>query len=129
MPNPLIWWGGVLAVFWLMLHFLRRFELGAGMIAVGFLSGWAPWLAYLGRTTFQFYAVVISPFLVLALVYALHRFWRVGITQFRRPQRERAIAIFVLVALGLALFFATLWMGIPVPYWWWRIQMWFPFWI
>ncbi|QKJ24960.1 phospholipid carrier-dependent glycosyltransferase [Aquiluna borgnonia] len=129
MPNPLIWWGGVLAVFWLMLHFLRRFELGAGMIAVGFLAGWAPWLAYLGRTTFQFYAVVISPFLVLALVYALHRFWRVGITQFRRPQRERAIAIFVLVALGLALFFATLWMGIPVPYWWWRIQMWFPFWI
>jgi dolichyl-phosphate-mannose--protein O-mannosyl transferase len=117
------------AMLWIGYRFLRKFDLNAGLILVGFLAGWAPWLAYLSRTTFQFYAVVLSPFIVLALSYALHRFWRSGFTSLRLQKRERAITLIVLIALLLAAFFASLWMGLPVPYWYWRIQMWFPFWI
>jgi dolichyl-phosphate-mannose--protein O-mannosyl transferase len=86
-------------------------------------------LAYLSRTTFQFYAVVFTPFLILALAYALHSFWRNGFLLRRVLEREWAIALFVLVTLALAAFFASIWMGLPVPYWYWRIQMWLPSWI
>ena len=129
LPNPLIWLFGMGAMLWIGYRFLRKLDLNAGLILVGFLAGWAPWLAYLSRTTFQFYAVVLSPFIVLALSYTLHRFWRSGFTTFRVQKRERAITLIVLIALLLAAFFASLWMGLPVPYWYWRIQMWFPFWI
>jgi dolichyl-phosphate-mannose-protein mannosyltransferase len=129
LPNPIIWLFGLAAMLWAGYRLLRKVDLTAGLILVGFLAGWAPWLAYLSRTTFQFYAVVLSPFIVLALSYALHQFWRSGFTAFRLAKRERAITVIVVLALLLAAFFASLWMGLPVPYWYWRIQMWFPFWI
>ena len=129
LPHPLIWYSAVVAMIWIGFRFIRRADLQAGAIFLAFLAGWAPWLAYLSRTTFQFYSVVFTPFLILALVYALHSFWRRGFGQFRVAQREWAIGLFVLVALVLAAFFASLWMGLPVPYWFWRIQMWLPSWI
>lgn len=128
-PHPLIWYSAVLAMIWLVSKVVRKVDLNAGMIMVGFLAGWAPWLAYLSRTTFQFYSVVFTPFLILALAYGLHSFWRHGLISHRRQQREWAIALFVVVALALAVVFASLWMGLPVPYWYWRVQMWLPSWI
>ena len=129
LPNPIIWAFGMAAMLWIGYRFLRKFDLAAGLIFVGFLAGWAPWLAYLSRTTFQFYAVVLSPFVVLALSYALHRFYRSGFINLRVARRERGILVIVLIALLLAIFFASIWMGLPVPYWYWRIQMWLPIWI
>ncbi len=129
LPHPLIWYSAVAAMIWIGFRFIRRADLKAGAIFLAFLAGWAPWLAYLSRTTFQFYSVVFTPFLILALVYALHSFWRRGFGQFRVAQREWAIGLFVVIALVLAAFFASLWMGLPVPYWFWRIQMWLPSWI
>ena len=129
LPHPLIWYSAVVAMIWIGFRFIRRADLQAGAVFLAFLAGWAPWLAYLSRTTFQFYSVVFTPFLILALVYALHSFWRRGFGQFRVAQREWAIGLFVVIALVLAAFFASLWMGLPVPYWFWRIQMWLPSWI
>jgi dolichyl-phosphate-mannose--protein O-mannosyl transferase len=128
-PHPLIWYSAVAAMIWVGYRFIRKADLMAGAVFMAFLAGWAPWLAYLSRTTFQFYAVVFTPFLILALAYALHSFWRNGFLLRRVLEREWAIALFVLVALALAAFFASIWMGLPVPYWYWRIQMWLPSWI
>jgi dolichyl-phosphate-mannose--protein O-mannosyl transferase len=125
----LIWYSAVAAMIWVGFRFVRKADLAAGAIFLAFLAGWAPWLAYLSRTTFQFYSVTFTPFLILALAYGLHSFWRRGFLLFRVSQREWAIALFVLVALALAAFFASIWMGLPVPYWFWRIQMWLPSWI
>ncbi len=93
------------------------------------MAGWAPWLIYLSRTTFQFYSVVFVPFLILALVYALQRYWKRGFVLGRLPERERAIVSLTLLAMLLGLYFASIWMGLPVPHWVWQIQMWFPFWV
>jgi dolichyl-phosphate-mannose--protein O-mannosyl transferase len=73
--------------------------------------------------------VVFTPFLILALTYALHSFWRKGFVLLRVKEREWALGLFVVVTLLLAAFFASIWMGLPVPYWFWRIQMWLPSWI
>lgn len=129
LPHPLIWAVGVIAILWILKRFLFTGELSAGLISVGFLAGWAPWIVYFSRTTFSFYSVVIAPFLMLALVYLLHRYWRRGFLFGRHSQRERIILWFVLLAMLLLGYFLSLWMGLPVPYWAWRIQMWFPFWI
>jgi dolichyl-phosphate-mannose--protein O-mannosyl transferase len=128
-PNPAIWIAGLLAMAWALYRFVAKFDLTAGIIGVGFLAGWAPWLIYLSRTTFQFYSVVFVPFLILALVYALQRYWKRGFVLGRVPERERAIVSLTLLAMLLGLYFASIWMGLPVPHWVWQIQMWFPFWV
>jgi dolichyl-phosphate-mannose--protein O-mannosyl transferase len=129
LPHPLIWLSSVLAMIWVAVRFFKKADIAAGAIFIAFLAGWAPWLIYLSRTTFQFYAVAFTPFLLLALSYALHSFWRKGVVLRRAAEREWAITLFVVVTLVLAAFFASLWMGLPVPYWYWRIQMWLPSWI
>jgi len=129
LPHPLIWLSSVLAMIWVAVRFFKKADIASGAIFIAFLAGWAPWLIFLSRTTFQFYAVVFTPFLLLALSYALHSFWRRGAVLRRAAEREWAITLFVVVTLVLAAFFASLWMGLPVPHWYWRIQMWLPSWI
>lgn len=128
-PNPAIWIAGLLAMIWVGYRFARKVDLTAGLIFLGFIAGWGPWVLYLSRTTFQFYSVVYTPFLILALVYALQRYWKRGFILGRVEQRERRITGLILLAMLLGLYFLSIWMGLPVPHVIWQIQMWFPFWI
>ena len=118
-----------MAMAWVVYRFVRKIDLTAGLIAIGFIAGWVPWLIYLSRTTFQFYSVVFTPFLILALVYALQRYLKRGFVLRRSAERERSIASLILLAMLLGLYFASIWMGLTVPNWVWQIQMWFPFWV
>ena len=127
-PHPLIWISGILAVSWLIFRSFSRLDLGALAILTGFLAGWLPWIIYLERTTFIFYAVVLSPFVAIALAYGLHHYWRKGVVR-NWPWRKKRLAIFYITVFLLALYFLSLWMGYQTPYWIWRIQMWFPWWI
>lgn len=127
-PNLAIWYGGLIAIIWLLIRQLRRVELTELLIISGFLAGWLPWVFYLERTTFIFYAVIISPFYALAIAYALHRYWRMAVVR-NQPWRTRRIVWFVILALALASYFLSIWMGLITPYWVWRVQMWFPWWI
>jgi dolichyl-phosphate-mannose--protein O-mannosyl transferase len=43
------------------------------VVLVGIAATWLPWLMYPERTVFQFYTIVIWPFLLLALTFALRR--------------------------------------------------------
>lgn len=128
-PNPVIWIAGLLAMLWVGYRFARKVDLTAGLIFLGFIAGWGPWVLYLSRTTFQFYSVVYTPFLILALVYALQRYWKRGFLVGRVEQRERRIVSLIVLAMLLGLYFLSIWMGLPVPHVMWQIQMWFPFWI
>ena len=95
---------------------------------LNFLAGWLPWVLYLDRTTFIFYAVVLSPFYALAISYALHHYWRGGVVR-NQPWRAKRIVWFLILAIAIALYFLSIWMGYETPYWVWRVQMWFPWWI
>ena len=127
-PNLAVWYGGLLAVIWLLFRQLRRVRLAELAILTGFLAGWLPWVLYLERTTFIFYAVVLSPFYALALSYGLHQYWRRGVVR-NQPWRNRRIVIFITLVVIFALYFLSIWMGYETPYWVWRGQMWFPWWI
>lgn len=127
MPNLLIWFAGLFALLWLLKNRIRTSE--AQLVVLGFLAGWLPWVFFLDRTAFQFYAVVISPFMVLALTLALQHYWRRGLLLKVQPLRSRRITGFLLVASLIAIFYVPLWIGLPVPYEFWRLQLLLPIWI
>lgn len=69
--NPLLWWAGCLALLACVWWWFVRRDWRAGAILAGILATWAPWLMWLDRTIFAFYAVAIGPFVALAVVFAL----------------------------------------------------------
>ncbi|MFT4231962.1 MAG: phospholipid carrier-dependent glycosyltransferase [Leucobacter sp.] len=88
-PNPLVTWGGLVALLVLTVLAARRAwtaRAGAGsprpspdplvtaasFALAGYLSGWLPWVLTFSRSAvFQFYAVVLTPFSALALALLL----------------------------------------------------------
>lgn len=127
MPNLLIWFGGLLALAWLIKNRVKTRQVQ--VVLLGFIAGWLPWVFFLERTAFQFYAVIISPFLVLALTLALQHYWRRGLLLKVQMLRTRNITGFLIATSLLALFYLPLWIGLPVPYEFWRLQLLLPIWI
>lgn len=127
-PNLVVWFGGLIAMVWLAKRALAG-ERAAVLVLLGFLATWGPWVIFISRTTFQFYAVLIVPFVVLALVLGLQQYLRRGVLLRQVALRQRRVLILVLAAGLTAAYFITIWMGIAVPYWVWRIQMLLTIWI
>ncbi|MGO1593185.1 MAG: dolichyl-phosphate-mannose--protein mannosyltransferase [Ancrocorticia sp.] len=69
--NPVIWWLGIVGLGILLWNAVRNRDWRAWAILGGYMALWMPWLGYTGRTIFQFYAVAVLPFVVLALTYGL----------------------------------------------------------
>lgn len=83
--NPFIWWLALAGLIIVVIMAFRRRDWRAWAIIAGYLAMWAPWLQYVNRTIFQFYAVAFLPFVVLALVYGLA--W---VTDMLQPTRTPA---------------------------------------
>lgn len=128
LPHLIIWLCAVFALPWLGYRVFRR-DRTASLVFLGFALNWAPWLLLLNRTTFQFYAVVFTPFLILGLGYLLYRWQRFGYLTGRVANRERALIRFGVFNLIWAALFLTLWLGLMVPKEFWRLQLFNPGWI
>lgn len=126
-PNMVVWFAGLFAIVWLIKNRLRLPQ--AQLVVLGFLAGWLPWVFFLERTAFAFYAVAISPFFVLALTLALQHYWRRGFSLRVEALREKRITGLLLLAAAVAAFYLPIWIGLPVPYDFWRLQMLLPIWI
>lgn len=69
--NLAVWWLGLAALFVVLWMALRCGDWRAQFIVVGYAGTWLPWVFFMQRTIFQFYSVVILPFVALALTYVL----------------------------------------------------------
>ncbi len=127
LPNLVIWFAGLLALAWTAKNRWKTRQ--AQVVVLGFVAGWLPWVFFLERTAFQFYTVVITPFLVLALTLALQQYWRRGVMLGVQQLRTKRIVVLLVAASLLALFYLSLWIGLPVPYDFWRLQLLLPIWI
>ena len=143
--NPLLWWIGVLALALVVVATARFLDWRAGLIVTGYCATWMPWLIYADRTIFTFYTVVLTPFVVLSLIYVLGVMrgeWRVAREKdwvaraglipapWSAPQFSCATAtVLLVVIIGTGIFFFPIWTGMPIPadqfYW----RMWLPSWI
>jgi dolichyl-phosphate-mannose--protein O-mannosyl transferase len=129
--NPVLWWPAVAALPYLLLRWAAARDWRAGAILCGIAAAWVPWLVLFNdRTVFQFYAVVLSPFMALGIAYVLGRL----LGPADAPAQRRQIGAGVVGAyLGLAIvaaaFFWPVWSAEPISYADWARRMWQRSWI
>lgn len=135
-PNPLIWYAGVAAAIYLLYRLVRgwitRRHVGPELSIplVGLAVTYVPWLMFPDRTIFQFYTVVMMPFLVIALAMTLRII--AGTREdplHRRQSGERTVMIFLAFVVLVSAFFLPLWTGMSVPYEFWLLHNWLPGWV
>jgi len=135
LANPLIWWAGTAAVFFLVYRLVsglvrrRRVVLEAFILA-GIAAGYLPWMLYLGRTVFQFYTIAFEPFLVLALTAVIGML--LGSprdAEARRVVGLRVVGVFLGLCVVVSIFFLPIWTGMEIPRWWMTLHFWFPTWV
>lgn len=128
MPNPLVWYASVLAAAYLVYRFALDRDWRHAIVLVGIAATWVPWLVYPERTVFQFYTIVIWPFLLLALTFALQDLAR-GKMWLPRATGRRIVIGFLVAAAVLAVFWYPLWSAMQVPYEFYRLHNWLTGWV
>jgi predicted membrane-bound dolichyl-phosphate-mannose-protein mannosyltransferase len=118
--NPLVSWGGLLALGSLLVSWRRRHDTAIPVIWIGYLSQLGPWLL-IGRTTFAYHYFPSLIFLVLALCYVFDRLWTCG--------QKRMVYGFTGGCIALFAAFYPVLSGITVPTWYtYYFLKWFPSW-
>jgi dolichyl-phosphate-mannose-protein mannosyltransferase len=114
--NPVIWWGGTLAIGVLVFRWALARDWRAGAVLAGLVGGYLPWFLYQQRTIFEFYAVAFVPWMVLAVTYCLGLV--LGPTT-ASPDRRRAAALaaggYVLASVLVFWFFYPVLAGRTIP--------------
>lgn len=116
--NPVIWLGGILALGFLFSWFVRNRDHISVLVLTGYIAGYLPWLIYFNRTSFQFYSVTFEPWILLVITLMAYRY-----------RTRRLVVVASTVAFGIFLFFLPLYLGLPIPLWFWQVHMWLPTWI
>jgi dolichyl-phosphate-mannose-protein mannosyltransferase len=54
--------------FWIKSLLNRAHDPAAHIVSIGIVAGYLPWFAMQQRTMFSFYAIILVPFMILAIV-------------------------------------------------------------
>lgn len=130
MPNPLLWYASIIAAIALVYRFAVARDWRYAVVLVGIAATWLPWLLYPERTVFQFYTIVMWPFLLLALTFGLREI--AGATHAppeRRMAGQRVVIVFLAAAVVLSAFWFPLWSATQVPYDFYRLHNWMQGWV
>jgi dolichyl-phosphate-mannose--protein O-mannosyl transferase len=129
--TPILWWIGTIAFavvsgFWIKSLIAHQADSAATIVVIGLAAGYLPWFAMQQRTVFAFYAIIIEPFLILAVVYCAKLLLDSGL----KPMVSQSIigGLFVLIIMCF-FFFIPLFTGQVISYEDWRLRMWFDSWI
>jgi dolichyl-phosphate-mannose--protein O-mannosyl transferase len=129
--TPILWWVGTIALavvigYWIKTLIHHRIDAAATIIVIGLAAGYLPWFAMQQRTVFTFYAIVIQPFLILAIVYCAKLLLGSGL----KPVVSQSIVggLFALIMVCF-LYFIPLFTAQVITYEDWRLRMWFESWI
>ncbi|CAN5189048.1 phospholipid carrier-dependent glycosyltransferase [soil metagenome] len=127
--NPILWWAATAALFYLLYRLVRRREWRVGLILMGMVAGYLPWLLYSTRTIFQFYAIVFEPYMILGLVFVIGLvLGRPQDSTYRRTRGIGLVAVFLLLVVLVSAFFYPVWTGLQVPEIFARLHYWLPGW-
>ena len=128
--NPVVWWGGTIAVAVLLFSWLLGRDWRAGAVLAGLAGGYLPWFAYSERTIYAFYSVTFVPFVVLGLTYTLGLVLGPRKAPPTRRMLGALVAGAVVVAAVVALaWYWPVWTAEVIPYSQWRERMLLPSWI
>lgn len=137
--NPLLWWIGIGALIVVLWATVRYRNWRTGVITLGYIALYVPWLAYAHRTIFTFYTVAFAPFVALAVAWliAVLAGWVTADDQPLTAPLPRhteltgwvLAAVLTIMILACAAYFMPLWRADVVDYSFWRAHMWLPSWI
>ncbi|MGZ4458287.1 MAG: dolichyl-phosphate-mannose--protein mannosyltransferase [Nocardioidaceae bacterium] len=128
--TPALWWGGLLALLYAVYGWAGKRDWRFGLVLVGVLTTWLPWIRYDQRPIFSYYAVAIVPFTVIALTLCIGTMMGGPHASPRRRTWGTAIAgAFLLLVLVNFAWFWPIWTDqlISTPHWLQRV--WFREWI
>ena len=126
--NPAIFWGSILAIPYVAYAWWRKRDWRAGFVVVAIAGLYLPWFL-VSRPQFLFYATPITPFLVLACVYAIRDLAEVHVAGSRsRPYLPVAVGFVVASVLLCAWFWPTL-TGAPLTDAAFKLRYWFTSWV
>ena len=121
--NPVVCWGGLLAILSVAVQFFRRRCGKALFILIAYFSQLAPWFA-IGRTTFEYHYFPSILFLCFALAYVFNDLFEMGPPRARR----QVYALTGCAAVLYAAFYPVL-TGLAVPRWYTtNLLQWLPSW-
>ena len=127
--NPILWWAATGALLYLVYRLVRYREWRVGLILMGSVAGYLPWLLYSNRTIFQFYAIVFEPYLILGLVLVIGLILgRRTDSTVRRTRGVGVVAVFLFFVVLVSAFFYPVWTGMQVPEVFARLHYWLPGW-
>jgi dolichyl-phosphate-mannose--protein O-mannosyl transferase len=69
--TPVLWWFATIALIWSAVCWVGKRDWRYGLVVVGTLATWLPWVLFNDRPIFSYYAIVIEPFLILGAVMLL----------------------------------------------------------
>jgi dolichyl-phosphate-mannose--protein O-mannosyl transferase len=130
--TPILWWGACLALVWLLWRWAAARDWRAGAVLAGVAAGWLPWvLFWRDRTIFTFYAVVVAPFMVIAVALLLGQLLgeREATSPTRRTWGAAAVGGYVLLVVANTAWLWPLLVGDVLPYAEWLRRLWFRGWI
>ncbi len=127
--NAAIWWAATAAIFYLVYRLIRKREWQVGLILMGMVAGYLPWLLYINRTIFQFYTIAFEPYMILGLTFVIGL--ALGRRTDKRRKRTRAlwiVAAYLVLASLVTVFFYPVWTAQPIPGWLLTLHYWLPSW-
>jgi len=128
--TPALWWTACAALAYMLYRWALRRDWRAGAILCGAAAGYLPWFLYQDRTIFSFYAVVLVPYLCLAVTMMLAALLGPpGATETRRVQGAVAAGVLVLLIAWNFIYFFPIYSAQTIPYADWHARMWLDSWI
>lgn len=120
--NPMLCWGGLLALLTLLWQAVRHRDRTALFLLVGYLAQLLPWLL-VKRVVFEYHYFPSTVFLLLALGYQFRTL------ELRHPRWRQILYSFTAVSAGLFVLFYPALRGLPVSQWFGRSFLkWMPTW-
>ncbi len=127
LPNPAVWWAGILSVplagwyAWLNRH------KGMMLCVVAYFIQWLPWAAS-PRIDFQYNFYPNVAIICLCSAYVLASLWRAAAQEDRTRRIATAlVGSYLLVCVGLFLFFFPILSGDHISWQQWHYRMWLPY--
>ena len=128
--NPVIWWGGCLAMVASLLLWIGARDWRHGVAVAGLATTWLPWFLYDDRPIFYFYAIACLPFLVLSLTLAMGHL--IGTSDVPTPRRTLGVVVagsYTVLALLAFAWFWPVWTDVLLTKSEWDARIWFQRWI
>jgi dolichyl-phosphate-mannose-protein mannosyltransferase len=128
MGNPVIFWGSLLTVPYMVVKGIRSRDWRPALIVVAFASQYFSWFLA-ARTLFLFYMTPITPFMVLGGVYMLKDVSDARIGEEGRGVMAPIAGFIVFASVALFVFFLPILTGRRISMSAWHARIWFKSWI